>query len=177
MGCLNRRKTKKILDFDKRREIYNFILENPGVNISKISKLLKMSIPLIIYHIRYLQKHDFVSIKKLKGYTRVYLKDDLGSKDREKLAVLRQETPLKIVNFLLINNCSKHNEILKEFNIAASTLSYHLEKLLKNGIITLNTVRNKVGYSIKNKKDIRRLIKKYKPLRILMLFIFQGQKY
>lgn len=159
---------KESVELETQKQIYRLILKEPGLNIGKIAELLDINGPLTIYHIRYLEKHDLITIVKGEGYTRCYLKGTVGVKDKKILSLIRQETPLKIVLYLLKNPHSKHKEILEHFDIAKSTLSYHLKKLMKKGIITIRLIDGEQGYTIINEKEIIRILIKYKPSRVAL---------
>ena len=84
------------------------------------------------------------------------------------MSILRQEIPLRIVLFLLKHPYSKHKEILKNFDIASSTLSYHLKKLIKKGIIANQPIADTEGYVVVNEKKIVNFLIKYKPSRVAL---------
>jgi len=159
---------KEAADIETRKQIFNLIKENPGLNVTKIAELLKIETSLTIYHLRYLLRHDLISIEKEKGYTRCYTKGEIGIEDKKILSILRQEIPLKIVIFLLKNPYSKHKEILKNLDIAPSTLSYHLKKLIKKGIVSLQLINESEGYIVINEKRIIGFIIKYQPSRVAL---------
>jgi len=150
-----------------RKKIYNLISDKPGINISKISKILCLKTSHTIYHLNYLSKLDLVSIEKEKGYTRCFVKGEISSRDKVVLSVLRRKYPLKIVLFLLENPYSKHSDIFEHFNIAKSTLTYHLKKLLTKDIISFEVVDKKVVYFVYNNNEIIALLIKYKPSKIV----------
>ncbi len=56
-----------------------------------------------------------------------------------------------------------HREIQKEFNIAKSTVSYHLTKLVKHEILSVESSRKNKKYKVFNEKEIVNLLIKYKP--------------
>ena len=75
---------------------------------------------------------------------------------------------MKIVLFLLKNPHSKHREILEHFDIAKSTLSYHLKKLVKNGIISDVSINEGQGFTVIDEEKIVRFLIKYKPSRVAL---------
>jgi predicted transcriptional regulator len=152
---------RKILEI--RKKIYNFIAENPGLNLSKIAELLNMGISLAEYHLLYLEKNESIISIKEEGYKRYYVKSTkLGIPERKILALMRQELPLKIVLLLLKHTNLKHKELLEHFDIAPSTLSYHLHKLLQDNVIDVHTYGKEKGYSIRNKRMVLEFLMKYK---------------
>jgi predicted transcriptional regulator len=156
---------KPVPEIETKKRIYSLIADHPGLHLRKIAELLKLNVPLALYHLRYLEKHDLITLIKEGGYTRCYLKGTISTKERKLFSILRQEIPLGIVLYLLNNPQSKHREILDHFKIAKSTLTYHLKKLIKHGIISIQT-ENEAGYAVINEQEIIRFLIKYKPSRI-----------
>lgn len=150
-------------DLEIRRKIYNLIKKNPGLNAKKISDILKISGQLADYHLLYLERHNIIQSVKEEGYRRYYKLGETGKEERKKLSLLRQEIPLKIVLLLLENFSLSHKELLSYFDIAPSTLSYHLKKLIKNDIVYSETIASEKKFRIKNKEYVKGLLIKYKP--------------
>jgi len=152
-----------ILELETRRKIYDLVLKNPGLHLSKIAELLSMRISLAEYHLIYLIKNQVIIANKESGYLRFYIKDKVGTEDKKILALLRQKVPLQIILLLIKNDHSQHKDILQNIDVAPSTLSYHLKKLFKCGLINVNTYGNERGYSVNNRELIINLLIRYKP--------------
>jgi predicted transcriptional regulator len=153
----------EVLELEIRRKIYNLIAKNPGLHARKIAELISLSGQLTDYHLLYLERNKLITSVKEEGYRRYYVEGKLGLRDRRRIAVLRQETPLKIVLFLLRNPNSQHKDILAYFDIAKSTISYHLQKLVKNEIIVVQGSGKDKRYHVINEKEIIALLIRYKP--------------
>jgi predicted transcriptional regulator len=157
----------ELLDLETRRKIYDLVSRNPGLHLSKIAEVLKMRISLAEYHLFYLEKNQVIISAKESGYTRYFVRGKIGIIDKKILSILRQDIPLRIILYLLKNENSKHKNILKNFNIAASTLSYHLKKLVKHNIISVQTYGEEKGYSIVDKVKIIGILVQYKPYSLI----------
>jgi len=151
------------LEFETRKKIYNTILKNPGVHVSRIAELLDVSPQLVDYHLIYMQRYDLIAVDKEKGYKRCYVKGQINSEDKKKLSILRQDIPLNIVLFLLKNPFSRHRDIFRYLGISSARLSYHLKKMFKIGIIEISSSNGKTGYVVCNKKEIIELLTRYQP--------------
>ena len=159
------------LELEIRRKIYDLLEKNPGLHLSKISEILKLRISHVEYHLIYLEKNEIINTAKEKGYKRYYIaKSQVGTQEKKILSLLRQEIPLKIVLILLKKSKAKHGDIIKDVDIAPSTLSYHLKKLVKNNIITIIVDNGEKEYFVINKKEIIQIIIKYKPYKVLESF-------
>ena len=157
-------------ELETRRKIYNLIVKNPGLHALRIAELLNISSQLADYHLLYLERNDIVQAVKEAGYRRYYLKGVIGSENRRTLSLLRQEVPLRIILYLLKNKTGQHKEINKEIDIAASTLSYHLKKLVKYNVLDFSYTGDEKLYFIKNRKEIIQLILEYKPHTLIEKF-------
>jgi len=153
----------EVLDLKIRRKIYNLIKKNPGLHAKKISEILTVKGQLADYHLLYLEREGIINGIKEEGYRRYYVKGKIGILDRKRIAILRQEIPLKIVLFLLKNPNSQHKEIYEQFQIAKSTLSYHLKKLVRCNIISENFGGKDKRYKVTDEKEIITLLIRYKP--------------
>jgi predicted transcriptional regulator len=152
-----------LLELKTRRKIYNLIIKNPGLHLSKIAYLCNMRVSLVEYHLTYMEKSGVISSAKYKGYKRYYIKGKIGREDKKFLSILRQEIPLRVTLFLLKEENAQHKDILKNVNISASTLSYHLKKLIDIGIIEVQKKDSYHNYSIRNKKYIFNILMDYRP--------------
>lgn len=143
--------------------IYNLIAKIPGLHLSKIAEMLTMSKPLAVYHLTQMEKDKKIVVKKEIGFKRYYLATDaIETHDKELLSLLRKEIPLKIILFLSKKENAQHKEILAQLGVSPSTLSYHLNKLVEQGIISLQRYGDEKGYSITNKKEIVNFILRYR---------------
>ena len=147
---------------ETRQRIYELILKNPGLHQAKIAQMLTMRKSLAEYHLQYLEKTKaIISIKK-EGYRRYFVEDgDVAEEDKKILSLVRQKIPFKIVTLLLEKSILKHKEILSNFDIAPSTLTYHLNKLIKQGVIEVTKYGDEKGYSIKNRKKLMKFVIRY----------------
>ena len=160
----------EILDIENRKKIYQCIKSNPGLSLSDVSKILGMNVPLVDYHTQYLEDRGLITIAKEEGYKRYFLKGETGAKDKKLLSALRKDIPLRIVEYLLEHPNALHKEILQNFEISKSTLSYHLDKLVKNEIIIVHRKGENKGYQIFYESEITRFLIKYKPSKVLKRF-------
>jgi predicted transcriptional regulator len=158
---------KDPLDLEIKRKIYKLILNNPGLHVSRIAELLEISWELLSYHLYYLEKNDLINVVKKDGYNRCFPSGKLGEKDRKILSILRQKNPLAIIIFLLMHPYSKFKEILDNVDVAPSTLSYHLQKLIKKDILEFEVIKNEKRFLIKDRKYVIQLLVKYKPYSMI----------
>lgn len=126
---------EKALELESRRNIYDHISAVPGTHFREIHRRLKIPTGVVEYHLRYLEDRDLIVAKKEGRYKRYYITGTLGSQDKMLLSLLRQKFPRHILMHLLLNPHTTHKKLRNLFSISASTLSFHLSKLLKSGVI------------------------------------------
>ncbi|MFW6141895.1 MAG: winged helix-turn-helix transcriptional regulator [Candidatus Saliniplasma sp.] len=152
------------IELETRREIFNIIKEYPGLNMRAIERKTGMVLNLVKYHLQKLEEMELVNKIEEEGYNRYYPEkypgERLDYKDKRLLGLLRNETPLGIVVYLLNNRGkAKHKEIRDALDLPASTLSYHLKKLKRKNVIK----KTDSFYKIIDEKHISHLLLEYGP--------------
>lgn len=157
---------EEILAVDARRRLYEFVRKNPGIHLREIARALDLSITLVDYHLRFLEKHDLVSASMDGEYKRYFprslpgdaeARPALSDAEKQILSVLRQPVPFRVLAFLLERESASHKEILAQVPVSGSTLSHHLRKLLHARILD----RSERGYRVQDPKVVARLMTTY----------------
>jgi len=142
---------KNIFGFQKKKEIYDFVYENPGMHLREISK--KMNIPktTLEYHLKYLTKYELIETKHMSKFKRYWVSNKISSKEKEILGLFRNENICNII--LLIYNYVARSEtdICKDLEMSPSKVNYYLKKLVKFDII--EEAPYKDGYILRIPKD------------------------
>ena len=136
---------EKVLLNDTRREIYNYILDNPGCHLRELSKNLNKSVSTITWHLRILEKANLVKSKKL-GNKIIYYPASMDVRDLP-LLYLKNETQKRIFEYLL-KNSTYLRKIAKDLNLNVETVRYNLRKLESLGIVESKEEGNKIIYKI-----------------------------
>jgi predicted transcriptional regulator len=151
------------LELETRKRIYEYIKKNPGTHMREIQRKLDLPIGSLKFHIQYMTKLDLITEKPDRYYKRYYLTGTLGSVDREALTALRQKYPRWIIIFLLENTKAKHKELLEEFQINPSTLSFYLKNLVEKHIVVRTRAGRESSYTLSNPESIIQLLISYQP--------------
>ena len=130
------------LEFKTRKEIYNFILEYPGVHLRELFRRLSYSDGAIKYHLNFLKKQHLIVKKHEMGYNRFYVLNGLGKSEIKILNVIRQKTPRHIILYLFLCVSASQLELSKELNKDPKTINFHLKKLKEYGIIEVAPVED-----------------------------------
>ena len=166
---------EKIFELKTRKEIYDYIMSNPGMHLRDISRSLKMPVSTLEYHLRYLEKRDFLSKDFENGYSRFYVTQNVGKNDKKLFNVLRETVPRNIILYLCLYSNSSQTDMINfakkwknhpskighYLNKHHTTLGFHLKKLINEDIVESYECGNEVRYRLKNPEDIFDLIIRY----------------
>lgn len=122
------------LELDTRKRIYQHLERFPGAHMREIGRELAIPMGTLEYHLHYLVKAGLLTTRQDPRFTRYFATGGLSRQEKDVLAVLRQKVPRQIAAHLLLEPGSSHGQLLTKFSLSASTLSFHLKKLLKAGI-------------------------------------------
>jgi DNA-binding transcriptional ArsR family regulator len=125
----------KILELEKRRRIYNFILKNPGLHLREISRRTKIPKSTLRYHLIYLKKRDLIIEKLPDRYRRYYGINKLSPHKKNILVLLRNKTIRHIVLILSMQIITSKIQISKILSKHPNTIKAYLKKLEYIGVI------------------------------------------
>src|SRR3989442_15381024 len=157
----------EVLAVRARRALYEFVRASPGYHLREIARSTNLSITLADYHLRFLERHELVSSTMDGEYKRFYPRYAIGDAearpaltDRQKvtLGFLRKTVPLQAISFLMERQSALHGEILAHVRISASTLTHHLKKLQRAGIVARDA---DLRFRITDGKEVARLMVTY----------------
>ncbi|AEF96838.1 winged helix-turn-helix transcriptional regulator [Methanotorris igneus] len=139
---------EKVLLNDTRKEIYNYIVNNPGVHLREIAKNLNKSVSTIIWHLRILEKANLIRSKKV-GNKRIYYPKGMDVRDLQ-LIYLNNKLSKKIYEYLL-KNPAHLRKISRDLDIPVETVRYNLRKMEELGIVDSYEEGNKIIYTVNSK--------------------------
>ena len=158
---------------ETRQQIYEVVADNPGIHLSRIAERLAMSPSLTEYHLLQLERNNLImGVREDRGYYKRYFisESDVGVREKRILALLRHQSFLKIVVLLIRHECLRHKEFLAKLDVAPSTVSYNLSRLIDGGIVEVVSYGKEKGYSLKDVDEIVGIVRKYKLALILDSF-------
>jgi DNA-binding transcriptional ArsR family regulator len=134
---------KDYLELENRKNIYNYILKHPGLNLIELSRKLKIPKSTLDYHLVYLKKRGIIASSSEGIYTRFYVSDTISCREKKLLALFRQKIPRKIVLLLLLypEYFSQIN-LSKYLKIRPAAVYYHMNKLIEMDIIESVRIKN-----------------------------------
>lgn len=167
---------KELLDLDTRRAIFEFLQEYPGMHLREISRRVGFDVRAVRYHLDFLEEHSAVTSLEQDGYLRYfprtwdegYFRERFGPLEKRVLGLLRQRGPLRIVLHLLDGGELSSEEIRERAEIAGSTLSYHVRKLSRIGLVEERTEQKRKMYRLADRQTVVQVLIHHRPPRDLI---------
>ncbi len=151
----------KILELESRRQIYNYILEYPGLHFRELSRKIRMPKSTLKYHLKYLKKRELIVETYADKYTRYYVSKKVGNDTKKILEIIRQDSLRRIILSMKIPNTVTLEYLTYDLDKAPSTVSYHLKKLIDADIVERIKVDNKVKFRLKDEEKLYDIFVQY----------------
>lgn len=151
------------LELDTRKRIYEMVRDSPGIHLRELERRLDIVMGSLQYHLQDLEKKRLIQSFADDEYVRYFVRDrKLGETDRKILSLLRRKGCRHILINLLQDPGMNNKDLANAIGLSPSTTSWHLNKLLKEGIIErIKTGRSSI-FSIKEPGIVAELIIYYK---------------
>jgi DNA-binding MarR family transcriptional regulator len=133
-----------ILEFKRRREIYEFISQNSGFHMRDISRKLNVPFTSLKYHLNYLEKKGFIISRDDGKYSRYFISLEIGEKEKRIVSCLRKRATLHIILWFFIAVQCSQKDISRFLEKHPATISFHLRKMTQAGIIEQVSIDNGV---------------------------------
>ncbi|MGB1698137.1 MAG: winged helix-turn-helix transcriptional regulator [Thermoplasmatota archaeon] len=139
---------QEVLEHPGRAEVYNLVKAEPGMHFNDLLQRLSFGQSTLNYHLRVLEKNDFVTRVKDGRYARFFDRQSgqYSSTRKEAVSTLRNDTTAAIAVHVLRNPGVVQKELSGQFGIAPSTVSWHIQRLCSQGLIDKERDHNHVRY-------------------------------
>ena len=155
-------RNEKYDDSENRLRIYDYIKKNPGAHLRMITRQLKMGMGATQHHLDILENSGKVKSRRINIYRHYYTIEVLEV-EHNILAFLRQETAMDILTYLMEHPQSTQSDIINFKRFSAPTISWHMSRLEKAGLVSSIREGRTVRYSIVNMQSISVALKTYHP--------------
>jgi predicted transcriptional regulator len=137
---------KDVLNNKKRRNIYNFIVETPGIYINRIVRDLKISYHVVVWHLSMLLKFDFIKKEIIENHE-IYFESGFNVKRSKFKYLTSKEKSRIIISYLKTNDIGiSKTQISTDLKMHINTTSKYLDSLEEYKIIIKKRASNKVLY-------------------------------
>jgi|SRR3989338_39050 len=126
-------KDEKILGLENRKKIFEIVRKNGGCHFRELERRSGMAHGTLKYHLGFLARHGLIVEKKDGNNVRYFLKE--VKEDLEIICLLRQKSIRQIILFLAENGKAHHGKIANFVKLSGATVSWHLGKLVRRGIV------------------------------------------
>lgn len=150
------------MDLPVRKKIYLYVQANPGVHFREAQRDMELPVGQLEFHLNEMVKKEVLVKETKAGNARFYVRDKFTKEERSVMSFLRKEVPRDIILYLLENPDSSPTDILKVFTFSGPNLSYHLKRMLKEGIIDFNTRGRERIYHVTDPELIKTLLVMYR---------------
>lgn len=135
-GAVTRARSR-INSNENRRNVLQFIVEQPGASLYEISRGLKMNVGTIRYHLLILSlNHRIVSYKADQKSIR-YFTNSGSFRDEEQfiISLLRRDAIGKMIPLLMANPGLSNRELSRALDMQDSATNRYMKELLAGGIV------------------------------------------
>jgi len=123
-------KKKHVLDHFTRGRIYGYIETNPGAHYNIIRDALSLNNGSLTYHLRMLEKTEYINSKKA-GKCRYFYPASMNISEKNGLSNMQNSILEKIVEKPDITQ----KEIADETGVSQQVISYNVKKMMKDGVV------------------------------------------
>jgi predicted transcriptional regulator len=155
---LSKKEEEKALELEARKIIYDFVVSSPGTHLREVQRQVNLPLGTVEYHLKYLVEREMLVEKADGNYKRYYPVGLYGSVDKQLLSLLRQEIPRRVVMKLLLNPGINFKVLSEGFPVSASTLSYHLSKLLEGDVVRKVKKGRESLYYVNNQEEVAKVL-------------------
>ncbi len=134
-GLFSRVQPAAALENPVRARVHQLVQQNPGIHFQQVVRTVGIAEGNTSYHLRKLEELGLVTSKKAGGYTCYFEK---GAVDRRVMAALtqvRSPSTQAILQSVVARPGVTNAQLEVEHGLAKGTVSYHLAKLRKAGLI------------------------------------------
>lgn len=143
--------------------IREYIATHPGQHFNGVTRALDLAPGQTQYHLRELRRQGAVVTEPLYGRTHYYT-PEYNEQEHRAIGVLRRETARDIVLYLLEHNAADPNTVTGALDIARSTLEWHLDHLVEQGLVEKQRDQyNRVTLVVADPSEAVRLLAAIRP--------------
>lgn len=147
---------------ETRKIIYEYIQAHPGAHLREIARSLNLAIGDTQYHLYTLEKTGYIISKRRGLYKHFFISNVFNERQKNIIEALSRETSRKIIFLLLRRGETSQSEIAKLVKLSSSTITWHMKRLIKSGLIEVHREGRMVRYSLNVPTDeIEKLAKSY----------------
>jgi len=133
MPMYTKLKRKDVMNNALRERIYGYILGNPGEHYRRIKNTLSVPNGQLIYHLKVLEREEFISSVESGGYRSYYPADMRIPRQAKMMTSLHR----MIYSFVFENPGESQRTIADKLGVSPSTLNENIARLVEKNLLRL----------------------------------------
>jgi predicted transcriptional regulator len=146
-----------------RRDIYNYILLNPGAYLRKIFRAVGLAMGDTQYHLSVLEKKGYVKSRKVGKHRHYYPMSVSSGGDEVILALLKQAATRDILVYLIENIGATQSDLSDFKHFSTPTIYWYMKRLINSGLVVAVKEGNVIRYYVKDICSLTECIRRYMP--------------
>ncbi|WP_198003773.1 winged helix-turn-helix transcriptional regulator [Methanococcoides burtonii] len=136
LGGYERVRRSNTLDNLNRKKLYGFIQSRSGAYFNEIVKRTGLNRGTVRYHVDVLETQHMIVSHKVNGKIRYFQNGSTyDEKEKTVIAGLRDDIDRRIVLEILNNGCNTNGALAERIGVSASTMSWHIRRLMEQEIV------------------------------------------
>jgi len=154
---------EKALELPTRKKLYREIKKAPGIHFRELKRRTGFAIGALQYHLDVMEKASLVRKHKQGKFIRYFLvQGEHSESEKITLSLLREESVRKIMLLLIEKKRATNRQLARFLDLAPSTISFHVQKLLKAGIVEKRRTPKRTFFVLLNPNESKALLINYR---------------
>jgi predicted transcriptional regulator len=150
------------LELESQRQVYAFVLDNPGVHMRRLARDLGMEMGTLRYALDQLERRGLVVSKEERNLKTYFAAGRLGQRDQGLASLLQQKRFRDIIVSVLALPGTTHSDMADRLGLKPSTLSKYTTILEERGVLRHERDGRENRYRVTDDVWVVRLLLSYK---------------
>lgn len=151
-----------LLELATRRRIYQRLLAAPGTHLRQLQRDLDMPMGTLEYHLYQMERAGLLVVRDEGRFKAYFVEEGLDRRDRDILYYLRQRVPRRLAMEIANAPGITFQELAGRVGVGASTLSFHLKKLRRAGLVEERRIGAQKAYVCTDAQRVQSLVVRYR---------------
>ncbi|MEI6102438.1 MAG: winged helix-turn-helix transcriptional regulator [Methanothrix sp.] len=147
---------------ENRRLIFDYISENPGVHLRKISRDINIHLSTLRYHLDYLESKGLITSQREDNLKIYFASGKLNPQEKKLTPLLQQKRFRDIILAIIGSHEPTSSEIAEKLLMNPSTTSKYINILEEREVISHKKIGREKRYHIDNEESVVKLLLTYK---------------
>ncbi|MFX0101725.1 MAG: winged helix-turn-helix transcriptional regulator [Candidatus Hodarchaeota archaeon] len=134
-----------LLENENRGRIHSLVKRNPGLSVTKIANILKISVTTVKWHLKMLEKFESVRCLEIEE-TKAYYFDFYLKKNLDKIFIAMNKKSMKLIAKTISENQGiSFIDLLEKLDVPRTTLMRKIKELITVNIIQTRKESNQIA--------------------------------